>query len=493
MADMKMAVATTGIPGLDNILRGGFPAARTDLLQGVPGSGKTTLALQMLLEGARRGERTLYITLSESRDELMAVAQGHGWDLGAISIFEMGMQAEQLDDNDQTLFHPAEVDLRISIERILTEVARVKPSRVVFDSLTELRLLSQDALRYRRQLLTLKQRLAAFKATVLLLDDLSLPSEGRLVESIVHGVIALDRISTNYGTIRRRILVEKLRGLDFRTGYHDYIIERGGLSIFPRLVASEHHAEGSSDTAASGVPQLDVMLGGGIRRGSSTLVIGPAGAGKSSIVTAFIHTACTRGEKAVVWTFEETREIFLERASGLGMELRPLIEQGKLSVRTVDPAEVSPGELAHGVKRDVENGVKLVAIDSLSGYLHAMPEEKHLHLHLHELLTYLNQQGVVTFLTLAQSGMITPIQPTDISYIADNVLLIRYFEAFGRVKKAISVVKKRIGGHQDSIRELMMTGNRIQIGEPLTKFQGILKGTPTFTGNAADILAGDRG
>jgi circadian clock protein KaiC len=485
---MTTGAIPTGVPGLDSVLRGGLPEQRTYLIKGVPGSGKTTLGLQILLEGVRRGERALYITLSESHDELAGVAASHGWSLDGITILDLGMQAETLRNESQSLFHPAEVDLHETTERMMAEVERTKARRIVFDSLTELRLLSQDGLRYRRQLLALKQRIAAFKATVLLLDDLSLPDEGRLVESIVHGVITLDRTSTHYGTIRRRLMIEKLRGLNYRSGHHDYIIERGGLRVFPRLIAAEHPATQNPTTITSGIAALDQMLAGGLKRGSSTLLIGPAGAGKSSILTSFLHHACSAGEKAVVWTFEETLDIFLERAAGLGLDLRPLMANGTLGVNTVDPAEVSPGELAHAVKRDVEAGVRMIAIDSLSGYLQAMPEEKHLHLHLHELLTYLNQQGVVTFITLAQSGMLTPMQPTDISYIADNVLLIRFFEAFGRVKKAISVVKKRTGGHEDTIRELQMTNGSIQIGKSLVKFQGVLRGVPTFTGKAEDML-----
>lgn len=486
---MRTAPATTGVPGFDTIVRGGLPSQRTYLIKGVPGSGKTTLAMQILLEGVRLGERVLYLTLSESREELDSVAMSHGWSLDHIAIFEMAPQTEALGSDDQTLFHPAEVDLHDTIERIMAEVERVKPTRIVFDSLTELRLMSQDGLRYRRQIMALKQRLAAFKATVLLLDDLSLPDdEGRLVETVVHGVIVLDHVGTNYGLIRRRLLVEKLRGLAYRSGYHDYLIERGGLRVFPRLIAAEHRPGTHHAVVTSGIAEFDLMLGGGLRRGSSTLIVAPAGAGKSSILSSFLHRACTADEKAVVWTFEETLDIFLERAAGLGMDLRALMANGTLTVNTVDPAEISPGELAHAVKRDVERGVGMVAIDSLSGYLQAMPEEKHLHLHLHELLTYLNQQGVVTFLTLAQAGMTVPAQPTDISYIADNVILIRFFEAFGRVKKAISVVKKRTGGHEDTIRELQMTGGRIQIGKPLVEFQGILRGVPVFTGKAEDML-----
>ena len=487
---MLSTLASTGTKGLDDIIGGGLPRNRSYLIQGQPGSGKTTLAVQFLLEGLRAGEKSLYVTLSESREEIEGVADSHGWSLGDLAILELSAIEELIGvENVTTMLHPAEIDLKRTIDRVMVEIDRLRPHRIVIDSLAELRLLAQDPLRYRRQLLALKQNLSRRRATVLLLDDRASHGDDLQVQSIVHGVISLERMASAYGTVRRRAVVDKLRGVGYRTGYHDYVIERGGCVIFPRLIAAEHHASHDEAPMSSGVEALDAMLAGGIELGSNLLLLGPAGSGKSSIATCFIHAACQRGEKVVVWGFEETNTTLFQRATGLGMDIRPFVPTGLLSPRQVDPAVLSPGELAHSIRRDVEQyGVKLVVIDSLSGYLASMPAEEHLHLHLHELLTYLNQQGVVTIMTMAQHGLIGTVKSADVSYIADAVLMLRFFEAFGAIKKAISVIKKRTGGHEDTIREFSLAGGQVRVGEPLAKFQGVITGTPTYHGEVANIL-----
>ena len=487
---MPSALANTGIQGLDTIIHGGLPRNRTYLIQGQPGSGKTTLSLQFLLAGMRAGETCLYITLSESREEIEGVADSHGWSLSGLHIIELSEVEDLIDARmATTMLHPAEIDLKRTIDRVMAEIDRLRPHRIVFDSLAELRLLAQDPLRYRRQLLGLKQDLARRRATVLLLDDRTSHGDDLQVQSIVHGVVALERMANGYGTVRRRMIVDKLRGVGYRTGYHDYQIQRGGCVVYPRLVASEHGLVSDLPPMSSGVPALDAMLSGGIERGSSLLLLGPAGCGKSSIASCFVHAAGARGEKAVIWGFEETDRIMFTRSAGLQRDLAPLVAAGTLITRQVDAAILSPGELSAGIREDVErNGAKLVVIDSLSGYLASMPAEEHLHLHLHELLTYLNQQGVVTIITMAQHGLVGSMRSADISYIADSVLLLRFFEAFGAIKKAISVIKKRTGGHQETIREFSLAGGQVRVGEPLSEFQGVLSGTPTYHGGADSIL-----
>ncbi len=475
-------IVSTGISGLDHILGGGLTPHCLYLVEGDPGSGKTTLGIQFLLEGAAKGETALYITLSETRQELDRVAASHGWDLSEIKIFELIPSEESLTVESQyKMFHPSEVELNETTKRILDEVDRLRPSRLVFDSLSELRLLAQNPLRYRRQILALKQFLIGRQCTVLLLDDRTSEAGDAQPQSIAHGVISLQQMAPEYGAERRRLKINKLRGVKYRGGYHDFIITRGGLDIFPRLVAADHHTTYSEELLKSGLPSLDRILGGGLDRGTSTLLMGPAGAGKSSLGTQYLSAAADRGEKGLIVAFDENRHMLLKRSRSIGQNIDEHIESGRITVKQVDPAEMSPGELAQMIRRAVEDdGVKMVMIDSLNGYMNAMPEERFLTIHLHEILSYLAQQGVTTILVVTQLGIIGAAMksPGDTSYLADAVVLLRYFEARGAVKKAISVVKKRGGYHEATIREFSITKDGVHVGEPLLGFRGILTGVP---------------
>jgi circadian clock protein KaiC len=482
---------STGSAGLDNILAGGFDADRLYLLEGRPGTGKTTLALQFLLEGVRLGEACLYVTLSESQRELQGVAARHGWTLAGIDIFELIPAEASLDpEQEMTLFHPAEMELSETIHNILDRVSQVNPKRVVFDSLSEMRLLAQNSLRYRRQILALKNFFAGRSCTVLLLDDLSSHDDDLQLHSIAHGVITLEQLALDYGAERRRLRVVKMRGRKFRGGYHDFTIQTGGLAIYPRLVAAEHHRAFLGELASTGSAELDALLGGGIERGTSLLLIGGAGVGKSSIALTYAMAAAARDEKVSVFAFDEGLGTVFARAAGLGMALQAEVDSGRVRVQQIDPAEMSPGEFAHLVRAAVEKECfRVVIIDSLNGYMNAMPEERFLVLQMHELLSTLNQLGVVTILVLAQHGLMGPMQtPLDISYLSDAVLMLRYFEAEGRVRRAISIVKKRSGMHEDAIREFRLTAEGVKVGPPLTEFQGILTGSPTYAGGTSPLL-----
>jgi circadian clock protein KaiC len=488
------APVTTGLPALDYILRGGFAANRVHLIEGEPGAGKTTLGLQFLLEGTRKGERCLYITLSEGRDELIQIAGTHGWSMDGVEIFELVPPELSLDpDREQSILYASDLELGETLRLVMEEVERVAPARVVFDSLSEIRLLSQGALKFRRQVLALKHFFATRHSTVLFLDDLTQSEEDLGLHSLAHGVIRLEQIAQTYGAERRRLRVFKMRGRAFYGGFHDYVIRTGGLEVFPRLVAGSHPDSGAfRKPALSGVAQLDALVGGGLDYGTATLIVGPSGCGKSTIAMRYVQAALERGEKALFISFDETERVFLHRGRGLGWDFSEAIASKQMVFRQVDPAELSPGEFAATVSHAVEkDGASVVVLDSLTGYQHAMPEEQFLLLQMHEMLTYLNQQGILTFVILAQSGMVGVMQtPIDMTYLSDAALLLRFFEADGEIRRAISVIKKRTGAHENAIREMMIDGQGIQVGEKLQGFRGILTGTPTYVG--AETLLKDR-
>lgn len=469
--------------GLDEILGGGLPRNRVYLIQGDPGVGKTTLALQFLLEGVRRGETGLYITLSETQEELGMVAESHGWDLEKIHLFELSSMEESLKgETESTFFHPSEVELNRTTKVLLDEVERVRPARVVFDSLSEMRMLAETPLRYRRQILQLKQYFAGRKCTVLLLDNRSAGAPDLQIESIAHGVLSLERTSPEYGVARRQTQVQKLRGVQFREGYHDFVIQKGDLVIFPRLVAAEHHVPFKRESFSSGNKELDALLGGGLDRGTSNMLMGPPGTGKSTVAILFAMVAARHNEKVLFFIFDETIGTLVNRATQLGMEIEPFIKNGLIEVQQIDPAEISPGEMAHRIQTAVsEKQIRVVIIDSINGYLNAMPAEKFLNLQLHELLAFLNQQGVLTIMVLAQQGLVGHMQSAvDLTYLADTVVLFRFFEERGGVKQALSIIKKRSGNHERTIREMKIGKNGIEIGKPLTNLQGVLTGVPSF-------------
>jgi circadian clock protein KaiC len=468
---------------LDDILGGGLTPNRLYLIEGVPGSGKTTLALQFLLEGVKRGESVLYVTLSETEAETRSTAESHGWSLDGVHIRELVPTEERLQPAEQyTMFHPSEVELGETTKSILADLERLKPSRVVIDSLSELRLLAGNALRFRREIFALKHFFTGRNCTVLVLDDLTSTERDLQVQSLAHGVLALEQLNPDYGSDRRRLRVVKYRGRKFRGGYHDYAIVRGGICVFPRLVASEHRQIQHSGRLASGIKEIDALLGGGIEQGTSTLLIGAPGTGKSSLAIQFVVAAAERGSNAAIFVFDESRHTLLTRAAGMGMDLQKHVDSGRVRIQEIDPAELSPGEFAHAMRRAVEvHEAAIVVVDSLNGYLNAMPGEKFLINQLHEILSYLGQNGVATILVGAHQGIIGPMHsPVDASYLADAVVLLRYYEAQGEVHQAISVVKKRGGKHERTIREFRLTHEGILLGEPLRKFRGILTGVPVY-------------
>ena len=485
-----IARVSIGVTGLDDILGGGLPSDHLYLIEGDPGTGKTTIALQFLLEGARLGEKGLYVTLSESKHELLGVAESHGWSLDSIPIFEMTPQEEEINPEAQyTVFHPSEVELADTTSSVLKQVDQIQAKRVVFDSLSELRMLARDPLRYRRQILGLKRYFTGRHCTVLLLDDRTAEENDLQLQSIAHGVITLKSLEREYGVKRRTLEVKKLRGSRFREGYHDYSIETGGVTVFPRLVAADHKDGFTRRKVPSGLKELDQLLGGGIDSGTSTLLMGPAGCGKSSIAIRFALSAAQRDEVCVYYTFDETLATLLFRAQGLGMDLSKYISSGKISLQQIDPAELSPGEFVARVRSAIEeSSAKVVVIDSLNGFLNAMPGEGFLAMQMHELLSYTNQLGVATFMTLAQHGFMGSAMssPVDVSYLADSVLLFRYFEYRGEVKQAISVVKKRSGPHERTLRELIFSPGQIKVGPILSSFEGILTGVPKSNSSQED-------
>lgn len=484
--------AATGVDGLDDILAGGLERGHVFLLEGEPGAGKTTVALQFLLAGAKGGETSLYITMSETEQELRHGAASHGWELGeSINIFELVPPETLLDEEQQqSLLYSSDLELGEATRQIFEAVERVKPSRVVLDSLSEIRLLAQSSLRYRRQILAIKHYFARHSATVLMLDDLTSEAADKTVHSVAHGVIRLEELAPAYGAERRRIRILKYRGQRYRGGFHDFTITTGGVNVFPRLVASEHRTKFERKQLSTGIAEFDGLLGGGIETGSSTLVLGPAGTGKSLIVTTFAMAAISRGEKAALFVFDEELGLLYDRMIGLGFDLEAAVANKQLVVEQVDAAELSPGEFAHRVRKIVDRqAIKTVIIDSLNGYQAAMPEENSLILHMHELLQYLNRQGANTFMTVAQHGLVGDMQaPVDVTYLADTVILLRYFEAMGQVRRAASIIKKRTGTHETTIREYRIGRGGLTIGEPLERFQGVLRGVPSYQGEQESLL-----
>jgi circadian clock protein KaiC len=492
-ADFTQRRCPSGIEGLDEVLAGGLPRGGFFLVQGDPGSGKTTLALQFLLEGVRRGEKGFYITLSETAEELHQVANSHGWSLEKIEVMELSAIQNLLRPETQTtVFHPSEIELTKITNRLLDEVRRVRPVRLAFDSLSEFRLMSETALRYRRQLLILKQEFARWKSSVLLLDD-RMEETGTVdphVLSLTHGVIKMESFTPDYGVSRRRLRVSKLRAVKFREGYHDYIIVTGGLRVFPRIIPAEHPVQFRREPISSGVKGLDALLGGGLDRGTTTLILGPAGTGKSTLALQYGVQMADQGQSSIFFAFDETRGVMLTRAKALGLDMENLIKGGLVTVQQVDPAELCPGEFATRIRRGVEAGCKLIVIDSLNGYLQSMPGEKYLNNQLHELTSYLNRQGILTILILAQHGLVAEVvAPVDLSYLSDTVVSLRYFESLGEVRQALAVIKKRSGRHERTIRELhLVSGKGLWVGEPIRDFQGVLTGVPVLRYDATQLV-----
>ena len=496
MSDQSLSSkARLGVPGLDDVLVGGLSRGHLYLLEGSPGTGKTTIALQFLLEGNQRGEKGLYVTLSETEGELRMTAHSHGWDIDdKFEVFELAPPESLLNaEQQQTLLYSSDLELGETTRAMFEAVERLAPDRIVLDSLSEIRLLAQSSLRYRRQILLLKHYFARNGATVLMLDDLTTESNDKTVHSVAHAVIRLEELAPDYGADRRRLRVVKYRAQSYRGGFHDFNIQQGGVRVFPRLVAGEHKTEFARDPLSSRIPALDALLGGGLERGSSALVLGPAGSGKSLLTMHFAKAAVERGERAALFVFDEELSLLFDRAKTMGIDLQAMRDTGNLFIEQVDAAELSPGEFAHRVRERIDAAqVKTVVIDSLNGYQAAMPQEHALLLHMHELLQYLNRQGATTFVTVAQHGLVGDMKsPVDITYLADSVILLRYFEALGRVRRAMSVIKKRSGGHEDTIREYRIGRRGLSIGEPLEDFQGVLRGVPTYTGASKPLLGGE--
>ncbi|HET7884549.1 MAG TPA: ATPase domain-containing protein [Acetobacteraceae bacterium] len=492
-SSVSLPRAATGIVGLDDILSGGLARNRLHLLEGSPGTGKTTIALQFLMAGAAQGESGIYVSLAETEHELRDGARSHGWEIDhRIEIVELVPPESAVDpEQHQSLLYSSDLELGETIQRLFEAIERLKPKRVVVDSLSEIRLLAQSSLRYRRQILALKHYFARYNSTVVLLDDLTTDNVDRAVHSIAHSVIHLDQLAPLYGAERRRVWIVKCRGQSFRGGYHDFTIAHGGVQVFPRLVAAEHRSRMAGRLVTSGIAGLDALLGGGIAGGSSTLVLGPAGSGKSLLVLHYMSAAVARGERAALFVFDEELGLLFERARGLGIDIEGMRDAGKLFIEQMDAAELSPGEFTHRVRQCVDRErILTVGIDSLNGYQASMPEEQYLILHLHELLQYLNRRGAATFLTVAQHGMIGETRQTiDVTYLADTVVLMRFFEALGRVRRAISIVKKRAGGHEDTIREFRIDQQGLTLGEPLDAFQGVLRGVPTYVGPSSPLMS----
>lgn len=491
MADLvqyQRQLAGTGVAGLDDVLVGGFERNHIYLIEGTPGSGKTTLATQFLIEGAGNGERCLYITLSETEAELRKSAASHGWDLDGITLLEV-TPLEADPDQQQGMLHPSEVELGQTVNLIMAKVEELEPDRLVIDALTELRLLAEDPFNYRRQILALKRFFSERRCTVLALDDLTEATPGLQLHSVVHGVLNLEQRRMEYGVVRRRLSISKLRGIDFRSGYHDYVIRTGGITVFPSLVAAEHKKEFAPTPMSSNVAALDELLGDGLRRGTSTLLIGPSGVGKSTLAIQYALAATAHRERAAVFAFDENYRTASERARGLGLDLEGARRSGKLSWEDLSPTTLSPGEFVHMVQGHVDAGAGIIVIDSLNSYIASMPEEQALLLHMHELLASLGNQGVVTIMIMAQHGLVGDTHaPIDLSFMADTIVILRYFEAEGDVRKAVSVLKSRSGQHETTIREYHLSpGAGVNVGPPIRSFQGVLTGVPTYLGGPGSL------
>lgn len=479
---------STGVSGLDDILNGGFPRNHLYLIDGSPGTGKTTVALQLLLDGAKRGEKGLYITLSESQAELVGIAQSHNWQLDGVEVFELNAHEE---DDNYTIFHPSEIELQRTVDAVLEVVNKLNPRRVVFDSLSEMRLLARDPLRFRRQILSLKQFFSGRDCTVFLLDDKTGAESDLQLHSLAHGVLVLEHVALDYGEERRRLEITKLRGSRFRGGYHDFRIHTGGVAVYPRILSKSTRTDPLTELFPSGSAEIDALLGGGVARGSSVLLTGAAGTGKSVLTTQFVKAAVDRGEKVRIYLFDERITTFRTRTAALGIDIEPALADGRLQLRQIEPTEMSPGEFAGDLVRAVEQeGVKLIVLDSINGYMQSMPEERLLAIQVHEMLSYLSNNKVTILLTLVQRGIFgNPIaEAAEVSYLADTVVLLRYFEFQGEVRQAISIVKKRVGQHEHTIREVRITRGGMVIGEPLKDFHGVLTGVPSFTGDRADLM-----
>jgi circadian clock protein KaiC len=489
--DFNDEKCSTGVEGMDEILGGGFPCFSLYAIQGEPGSGKTTFALQFLMEGVKRGHKVLYITFSETKKELEKVARSHRWDLTKIDLMDLTLMEKLINPDEQnSLFHPSDIELNQVSELIMQKIDEITPTRIVFDSISEMRLLAETPLRYRRQILSLKQLLAKRDTTVLFLDDLSISGQDLQIHSIAHGVINLTRMDNEFGGERRRLRVMKLRGVSFIGGYHDFEIKTGGLIAYPRITSANHPAKVISGQLKSGSAELDSLLGGGLDRGTASLLIGPAGTSKSTLALKYALSATAKGEKAIFFTFDETIGNLCRRSESIGMKVSEEMEKGTIKIQKVDPAELSPGAFAGLIQKAVkEEGYSVVVIDSLNGYIQAMPQEEFLVLQLHELLAYLNNLGVVTIMTLAQQGMIGNMNsPVDLTYLADTVVLTRFFEARGSIRKAISVIKKRTGSHESTIREFTVGTDGLHVGVVLEDFEGVLTGVPRYNGKAEKIM-----
>jgi circadian clock protein KaiC len=484
----KLPIIETGIPELDVILRGGLPKNRLHLIEGAPGTGKTTLGLRFLLDGVDRNLRCLYVTLSETTEELVTTASTHGWNTDGIEFFEL-IPEEAQPERQQTVLFPTEVEFGKTIEQLTKRIEEFNPDRIIIDSVSELRMLAQDKLQFRLQMTSLKRFLQQRDITVLLLDDLTENDKGDL-HSFVHGVLSLGLFERDYGAARRRMRIAKMRGVNFQSGWHDYAIVTGEILVFPSLIAEEH------ESVVQGIPLLSVfddlnsVFPQGLDRGTTTMLIGPSGAAKSTIAMSYALAAQRDGESASFFSFDETYETFQRRNESMNLDPTEAMDAERFYWRRMNPSRISPGEFVWQVRRDVEDrNVRVVVIDSINSYLSTMPEEQSLILHLHELLSYLNKRGIVTILVLAQQGVVGDVEnPVDLSFLSDTVILCRFFEAAGTLRRALAIVKRRTGTHTLAIHEYRLSSSGMQVGPELTELRGIFTGVPAYTGAHEELL-----